>query len=106
MLLLQRQLPGLQSPPQLFDPAFSDVDRMLLQQLGLEVISKNEECRRTVDVPTLFYLPHLEVCTPPARVCFTTFCLLRYDGATCSRKYLASCGLLLAAAVEVRGQGR
>jgi hypothetical protein len=32
-----------------------------MQQLGLAVIGCNEEGRRRVDVPTLFYLPHCEV---------------------------------------------
>lgn len=62
VLLLQKALPGLLQPPQLYDPAFSDADRLLLQQLGMQVIETNEECRRRVKEPTLFYLPHLEVC--------------------------------------------
>lgn len=62
VLLLQQLLPALQEPPQLYDPAFSNVDQLLLQQLGLQVINSNEECRRQVQEPTLFYLPHLEVC--------------------------------------------
>lgn len=63
VLLLRELLPGLQGPPQLYDPALSDVDRLLLlPQLGLSVISSNEEGRRCVEGrPTLFFLPHCEV---------------------------------------------
>jgi hypothetical protein len=61
VLLLQGLLPGLSQPPLLFDPAFSEADRLLLQGLGLAVIGENEEGRRCVEGPTLFYLPHCEV---------------------------------------------
>ncbi|WIA36017.1 hypothetical protein OEZ86_007380 [Tetradesmus obliquus] len=56
----QGLLPGLSQPPLLFDPAFSEADRLLLQGLGLRVIEENEEGRRAVQGPTLFYLPHCE----------------------------------------------
>lgn len=62
MLLLQELLPGLQQPPQLFDPAFTPLDAQLLQHMGLEVIAVNEEGRRSIGGQiTLFYLPHCEV---------------------------------------------
>ncbi|KAF6260142.1 hypothetical protein COO60DRAFT_923871 [Scenedesmus sp. NREL 46B-D3] len=60
VLLLQGLLPGLTQPPQLYDPAFGEADALLLQALGLAVIGANEEGRRGVDGPTLFYLPHCE----------------------------------------------
>ncbi|WIA15841.1 hypothetical protein OEZ85_012596 [Tetradesmus obliquus] len=60
VLLLQGLLPRLSQPPLLFDPAFSEADRLLLQGLGLGVIEENEEGRRPVQGPTLFYLPHCE----------------------------------------------
>jgi hypothetical protein len=73
VLLLQELLPGLQQPPQLYDPAFSQLDRQLLQQMGLEVMAVNEEGRRSIaGHPTLFYLPHCEVHT---RVCGGWGCL-------------------------------
>lgn len=59
--LLQQLLPGLASPPQLYDPAFSPLDAALLQHLGMEVVGRDEGGRRPVDEPTLFYLPHCEV---------------------------------------------
>lgn len=62
VLLLQELLPGLQQGPQLYDPAFSELDQQLLQQMGLHVISVNEEGRRCIaGQPTLFFLPHCEV---------------------------------------------
>jgi hypothetical protein len=61
VLLLQGLLPGLSHPPLLYDPAFSEADALLLPLLGLEVIKENEEGRRAVTGPTLFYLPHCEV---------------------------------------------
>lgn len=66
VLLLRQLLPNLQQPPQLYDPAFTAVDKLLMQHVRLEVIQLNEECRRQADVPTLFYLPHLEVGEGPA----------------------------------------
>lgn len=60
-LLIRDLLPGLKQPPLLFDPAFSDVDVLLLQHLGLERITVNEQGRRPAHVPTLFYMPHCEV---------------------------------------------
>jgi len=61
-LLLRELLPGLAGPPQLFDPAFTDVDSAVLRALGMEVIREDERGARAVEAPTLFYLPHLEVC--------------------------------------------
>lgn len=62
VLLLRELLPGLQQPPQLYDPAFSELDTKLLQQMGLRVITVNEEGRRSIGrQQTLFFLPHCEV---------------------------------------------
>jgi hypothetical protein len=62
VLLLQELLPGLVSPPQLYDPAFSPLDCQLLQQIGLAVIATNEEGRRSTEGQrVLFFLPHCEV---------------------------------------------
>jgi hypothetical protein len=36
-LLIAQQLPGLRGPVEVYDPVFSDVDCMLLEQLGLKV---------------------------------------------------------------------
>jgi hypothetical protein len=59
--LLQQLLPGLAAPPQLYDPAFSELDSALLRHLGMAVLERDEGGQRAVDTPTLFYLPHCEV---------------------------------------------
>lgn len=59
--LLQSLLPGLQQPPQLYDPAFSELDHQLLEAMGMQVIDHNEQGSRPVQQPTLFYMPHCEV---------------------------------------------
>lgn len=60
--------PGRQGPapppPQLYDPAFSSLDRQLLARLGMEVIEQDERGARRATSPTLFYLPHCEVRRP------------------------------------------
>jgi hypothetical protein len=60
--LLHSLLPGLTQPPQLFDPAFTDFDKVLLERLGMAVIPQDEGGARPVQVPTFFFLPHCEVC--------------------------------------------
>jgi hypothetical protein len=60
-LLLRDLLPGLSSPPQLFDPAFSATDAALIAALGCQVIATNEGGARVAEEQTLFYLPHCEV---------------------------------------------
>lgn len=70
VLLLRELLPGLQQPPQLYDPAFSQLDTLLLQQMGLGVIAVNEEGRRSIGgQQTLFFLPHCEVRQAWRQVC-------------------------------------
>lgn len=46
---------------QVFDPVFSPADVIVLKELGCEVLSVNERCRRKVEKPTLFYMPHAEI---------------------------------------------
>ncbi|GBF96544.1 hypothetical protein Rsub_09127 [Raphidocelis subcapitata] len=60
VLALSGLLPGLSSPPQLFDPAFSELDAALLARLGLRLIARDEGGARRVEGDTLFYLPHCE----------------------------------------------
>lgn len=60
-LLATRLLPGLSSPPQAYDPAFSEADTALLSSLGFSVLNVNQQCAHRAHVPTFFYLPHLEV---------------------------------------------
>lgn len=42
----------------LYDPAFSAAERDVLRRLGLTVLTENEEGKRLVTKPTLFYLVH------------------------------------------------
>lgn len=60
-LLLADMLPALSRPPQAYDPAFTELDVALLTRLGVDVIAHNEEGRRRISEPTLFFLPHCEV---------------------------------------------
>ncbi|KAI3372100.1 hypothetical protein L3Q82_006950 [Scortum barcoo] len=41
-----------------YDPAFSSGERDVLKELGLTVLAENEEGKRLVTKPTLFYLMH------------------------------------------------
>ncbi|KAM8960688.1 SRR1-like protein [Pelodytes ibericus] len=41
-----------------FDPVFTPVEISVLQELGFTVILENEEGKRSVCKPTLFYMPH------------------------------------------------
>lgn len=41
-----------------YDPAFSSGERGVLQEMGLTVLTENEEGKRLADKPTLFYLMH------------------------------------------------
>lgn len=59
MALLLAELLGSLTP-HLYDPAFTDLDTAILQQLNCQVISEDERGRRRVSQPTLFYLPHCE----------------------------------------------
>ncbi|XP_073994703.1 SRR1-like protein isoform X2 [Rhodnius prolixus] len=43
---------------QIYDPVFSDLEKEVLTNLGLVLISKNEEGKRLVVRDTLFFLPH------------------------------------------------
>jgi hypothetical protein len=60
-LLLRDMLPNLASNPELFDPIFSDMDRMIMKALYLNAIEIDESGARPVTSPTFFYLPHCEV---------------------------------------------
>ncbi|KAL5016165.1 hypothetical protein ScPMuIL_005754 [Solemya velum] len=42
----------------LYDPKFLSAEKELLLELGVNVLDKNEECKRKCHKPTLFYMPH------------------------------------------------
>lgn len=54
-LCLKEDLHGQGS---LFDPAFSADEKTMLTRLHCNVIQQNEEGKKKVDSPTLFYMPH------------------------------------------------
>ncbi|KAM9354883.1 SRR1-like protein [Pholidichthys leucotaenia] len=59
MLLLL--LEAVQIPPKeccIYDPIFSSSEKDVLRELGLTVLAQNEEGKRLVTRPTLFYLMH------------------------------------------------
>eukprot|EP01129_Flabellula_baltica_P015359 TRINITY_DN7729_c0_g1_i1.p1 TRINITY_DN7729_c0_g1~~TRINITY_DN7729_c0_g1_i1.p1 ORF type:complete len:253 (+),score=34.93 TRINITY_DN7729_c0_g1_i1:105-863(+) len=43
---------------QIYDPEFSQTDITFLESKNISIIDKNESGFRTVDTPTLFYMPH------------------------------------------------
>ncbi|GAX77148.1 hypothetical protein CEUSTIGMA_g4594.t1 [Chlamydomonas eustigma] len=59
-LCLWSLLPGLTAPPATFDPAYDDMDKALLNKLGIEVLEVNEGGRKAAGTPTMFYMPHCE----------------------------------------------
>ncbi len=56
-LELAAELPGLQGPPQFFDPALSHLDRRLIAAAGGKVLSEDERGARQAQAPTLLYMP-------------------------------------------------
>ncbi|XP_076063870.1 SRR1-like protein isoform X3 [Oratosquilla oratoria] len=50
---------ALDSPPtEVYDPVFSKADKHVLKEFGLNVSEENEEGKRRITCPTLFYMPH------------------------------------------------
>ncbi|KAL9674299.1 hypothetical protein QQ045_030571 [Rhodiola kirilowii] len=45
---------------EVFDPLISHVDRKVLEDMGCLVLSVNENCRRQVTKPTIFFMPFAE----------------------------------------------
>ena len=60
-VLLHEHLQHLAGPPLMYDPAFSESDVALLRSYGMDTIQENEQGKRAVQRPTLFYLAHCEV---------------------------------------------
>lgn len=44
-----------------YDPLFTDADAFVLEQLGIHVLSENDQCRRRLDVSSLVVMPHIKV---------------------------------------------
>ncbi|XP_048369844.1 SRR1-like protein [Sphaerodactylus townsendi] len=58
LLLLLKQLQIPQEQCCIFDPVFSVLERDVLRSLGLSVLSRNEEGKRAVHEPTVYYMIH------------------------------------------------
>ncbi|KAM7262453.1 hypothetical protein ACFE04_000136 [Oxalis oulophora] len=59
IICIAREFPNWFQPEiQVYDPAFSPADRIVLKNLGCNVLSFNEQCSRIVERPTLFYMPY------------------------------------------------
>nr|XP_022345343.1 SRR1-like protein [Crassostrea virginica] len=59
LLLAMRE--DLKVPPNdvlLYDPKFFPLEKEVLRSFGLQVLSENEEAKRTCEKATLFYMPH------------------------------------------------
>ncbi|XVF04457.1 hypothetical protein REPUB_Repub05bG0084800 [Reevesia pubescens] len=58
-LLLQQDLSDwISNRIEVYDPVLSPVDIIVLETLGCTVLSVNEECKRQVERPTLFFMPY------------------------------------------------
>lgn len=58
LIVQQELLPGLTSPPMVFDPEFDQFDCQVLESLGMKVSSTADGCRHgRVSSPTLVYMP-------------------------------------------------
>ena len=61
-LLLKNDFSSWIGEIEVFDPMFSPCDCLVMEELGCKVLSVNEQCRREVKKPTLFYMPEAETC--------------------------------------------
>jgi hypothetical protein len=59
-ILLRQDFPQWIGGIEVYDPIFSPSDIVVLKELGCDVITTNEWCRRSINKPTLFYLPYFE----------------------------------------------
>ncbi|XP_009781071.2 uncharacterized protein [Nicotiana sylvestris] len=57
VLLLKRALPNWIGNIEVYDPLLSPADMIVLTKLGFEVLTIDENCRRQVRRPTMFYMP-------------------------------------------------
>ncbi|XP_018634018.3 protein SENSITIVITY TO RED LIGHT REDUCED 1-like [Nicotiana tomentosiformis] len=57
VLLLKRDFPNWIGNIEVYDPLLSPADMIVLKKLGFEVLTIDENCRRQVRRPTMFYMP-------------------------------------------------
>ncbi|KAJ8755496.1 hypothetical protein K2173_019294 [Erythroxylum novogranatense] len=60
-ILLERVLSNWIEGIEAFDPVFSARDELVLKMMGCKVLSTNENCRRQVEKPTMFFMPYADV---------------------------------------------
>ncbi|XP_059307942.1 protein SENSITIVITY TO RED LIGHT REDUCED 1-like isoform X1 [Lycium ferocissimum] len=57
VLLLKRDFPNWIDNIEVYDPVMSPADMLVFRKLGVEVLTINENCKRQVRRPTMFYMP-------------------------------------------------
>ncbi|XP_059307941.1 protein SENSITIVITY TO RED LIGHT REDUCED 1-like [Lycium ferocissimum] len=57
VLLLKRDFPNWIGNIEVYDPLMSPADTLVLRKLGFEVLTIDENCKRQVRGPTMFYKP-------------------------------------------------
>ncbi|WRX28987.1 SRR1-like domain - like 4 [Theobroma cacao] len=58
-LLLQQDFFNWITSIEVFDPVLSPTDIIVLEKLGCTVLTVNEDCKRRVERPTLFFMPYV-----------------------------------------------
>ncbi|ORX98484.1 hypothetical protein K493DRAFT_406578 [Basidiobolus meristosporus CBS 931.73] len=58
LILLLRELLQFKGKLHSYDPVLTEIDLEVLQHYGIELIKTNEQAKRSVSGPTLFYMPH------------------------------------------------
>nr|XP_016510074.1 PREDICTED: protein SENSITIVITY TO RED LIGHT REDUCED 1-like [Nicotiana tabacum] len=58
VLLLKRDFPNWIGNIQIYDPDMSPADIIVFKELGFEVLTIDENCKREVQRPTMFYMPN------------------------------------------------
>ncbi|XP_077558926.1 SRR1-like protein [Haemaphysalis longicornis] len=56
LICIRRHLSA--SSAEVYDPVFTEKERKVLTSMGFSVLEENEEGKRSVHKPTLFYMPH------------------------------------------------
>ncbi|XP_018634017.1 protein SENSITIVITY TO RED LIGHT REDUCED 1-like [Nicotiana tomentosiformis] len=62
VLLLKRDFSNWIGNIEVYDPGFSSADIIVLKELGFEILNIDENCKRQVQRPTMFYMPVPSYC--------------------------------------------
>ncbi|KAH7852411.1 hypothetical protein Vadar_024459 [Vaccinium darrowii] len=60
IILLKRDFSDWIGGVEMFDPIMSPADCKVVEMFGFRVLTVNEQCKRQVEKPTLFFLPYLD----------------------------------------------